>query len=145
MLISSLIFEIKNKKIKIFLLIFILVPTLTNNYIEIKNRIITKPEFTKFFNSVEKSEFNNLAINAPNRELKLVQNYVKTLKEFQSKKFKIYNLNNIPRDKKMLWVTCYEPLIGFDCTLPNNKESEWKLIKTKKNHLLNSKLFKIEN
>tara|TARA_B110000495_G_scaffold197112_1_gene206906 strand:- start:624 stop:1256 length:633 start_codon:yes stop_codon:yes gene_type:complete len=144
-LISSLIFEIKNKKIKIFLLIFILVPTLTNNYIEIKNRIITKPEFTKFFNSVEKSEFNNLAINAPNRELKLVQNYVKTLKEFQSKKFKIYNLNNIPRDKKMLWVTCYEPLIGFDCTLPNNKESEWKLIKTKKNHLLNSKLFKIEN
>ena len=45
----------------------------------------------------------------------------------------------------MLWVICYEPLVGFDCTLPNNKENEWNLVTTKKNHLLNSRLFKINN
>ena len=78
-------------------------------------------------------------------ELKLVENYVKTLKEFKNKNFNIYNINNIPKDEKMLWVICYEPLVGFDCTLPNNKENEWNLVSTKKNHLLNSRLFKINN
>ena len=76
---------------------------------------------------------------------KTVENYVKTLKEFKNKNFKIYNINNIPKDEKMLWVICYEPLVGFDCTLPNNKENEWNLVTTKKNHLLNSRLFKINN
>ena len=124
-LISSLIFEISNKKLKIFLLIFILVPTIINNYIEIENREITKPEFTKFLSSIEKNEFKSLTLYEPNSELKLVENYVKTLKEFKNKNFKIYNINNIPKDEKMLWVICYEPLVGFDCTLPNNKENEW--------------------
>ena len=144
-LISSLIFEISNKKLKIFLLIFILVPTIINNYIEIENREIAKPEFTKFLNSIEKNEFKSLTLYGPNRELKLVDNYVKTLKEFKNKNFKIYNINNIPKDEKMLWVICYEPLVGFDCTLPNNKENEWNLVINKKNHLLNSRLFKINN
>ena len=144
-LISSLIFEISNKKLKIFLLIFILVPTIINNYIEIENREITKPEFTKFLNSIEKNEFKSLTLYESNIELKLVENYVKTLKEFKNKNFKIYNINNIPKDEKMLWVICYEPLVGFDCALPNNKENEWNLVTTKKNHLLNSRLFKINN
>ena len=144
-LISSLIFEINNKKLKIFLLIFILAPTIINNYMEIKNRIITKPEFTKFLNSIEKSEFKSLTLYGPNRELKLVENYVKALKEFKNKNFKIYNINNVPKDEKMIWVTCYEPLVGSDCTLPNNKENEWNLVTIKKNHLLNSRLFKINN
>ena len=144
-LISSLIFEISNKKLKIFLLIFILVPTIINNYIEIENREITKPEFTKFLSSIEKNEFKSLTLYEPNSELKLVENYVKTLKEFKNKNFKIYNINNIPKDEKMLWVICYEPLVGFDCTLPNNKENEWNLVINKKNHLLNSRLFKINN
>ena len=144
-LISSLIFEISNKKLKIFLLIFILVPTIINNYIEIENREITKPEFTKFLSSIEKNEFKSLTLYESNIELKIVENYVKTLKEFKNKNFKIYNINNIPKDEKMLWVICYEPLVGFDCTLPNNKENEWNLVTTKKNHLLNSRLFKINN
>jgi len=143
-LISSLIFEIKNIKTRIFLLIFILVPTIINNYIETKNRIITKPEFTKFLNNIEKNEFKNLTINAPNKgELKVVENYIASLNEFKSKNFKIYNINQISKDEKMLWVVCYEPIIGFDCTLPNNKENKWKLVTTKQTHLLNVRLFKI--
>jgi len=144
-LISSLIFEISNKKLKIFLLIFILVPTIINNYLEIEKREITKPEFTKFLNSIEKNEFKTITLYGSSRELKLVENYVKTLKEFKNKNFKFYNINNIPKDEKMLWVICYEPLVGFDCTLPNNKENEWDLVTTQKNHLLNSRLFKINN
>ena len=143
-LISSLILEIKNKNIKIFLLVFILVPTIMNNYIEIKYRIITKPEFTKFLNNIEKDESKNLTINAPNKgELKVVENYITSLNEFKTKNFKIYDINKISNHEKKVWVVCYEPLSGFDCTLPNNKESKWKLVKTMKNHLLNVRLFKI--
>ena len=127
---------------KIFLLIFILVPTFINNYIEIKHRKITKPEFTKFFDKIELSEFNSLVINAPNRELKLVENYIKTLKEFKSKKFKIYNLETIPAEKKMIWVVCYEPLVGFNCKLLINKINKWQVVDTKQYHLLNLKLYK---
>jgi hypothetical protein len=143
-LISSLIFEIENKKIKIFLLVFILVPTIINNYIEIKYRIITKPEFTKFLNNIEKDEFKNLTINVPiKKELKVVENYIASLNEFKTKNFKIYNINKVSKDEKIVWVVCYEPLVGFDCTLPTNKENKWKLVKTIKNHLLNVRLFKI--
>ena len=28
----------------------------------------------------------------------------------------------------------YEPLVGFDCALPNDKKDAWILIQTKQNH-----------
>ena len=143
LLISSLIFEIKNKKLKIFLLTLILVPTIVNNSMEIKNRIITKPEFAKFFNNIEKSKFKNISVYAPERELKLVVNYIENLSIFKEKGFKIYDINNIPKNEATIWVVCYEPLVGFDCTLPNNKEENWSLMSTEKNYLLKSRLFKI--
>ena len=54
-LISALIFEIDNRKLRTLLLIFILIPTIINNYIEIKYRENTKPEFSKLLNNM----FNN--------------------------------------------------------------------------------------
>ena len=59
-LISALIFKIDNKKLKIFLLIGILIPTIINNYIEIQFRKNTKPEFTKLLSNLEKHEIKNL-------------------------------------------------------------------------------------
>ena len=85
-LISALIFEIDNRKLKIFLLIFILVPTIINNYIEIQFRKNTKPEFTKLLINLEKHEIKSLTLYGRNRELKLVENYIKTLKEFKNNK-----------------------------------------------------------
>ena len=64
-LISALIFKIDNKKLKIFLLISILIPTIINNYIEIKYRQNTKPEFTKLLNILEKHEIKNITLLAP--------------------------------------------------------------------------------
>ena len=45
----------------------------------------------------------------------------------------IYNLNKIPKNEKMIWVICYEPLVEFECTLPNNQENDWTLMTNKKN------------
>jgi hypothetical protein len=146
-LISSLIFKIKNRKKKFFIFIFLLTPTIINNFMEIKDRRVNKPEFKKFFNSLKKNEVNNLAVVgnfSKEIELKLVQNYVKTLKEFKDKDFKLFNINDITNKQKMVWAICYEPLVGSDCNLPSNKKSMWTLIETKQNHFLNSKLYKIK-
>ena len=43
----------------------------------------------------------------------------------------------------MLWVICYEPLLGFNCAIPSDKKNGWNLIGTKNTYLVSSKLFKI--
>jgi hypothetical protein len=150
-LICSLNFLITNKKIKIFIFIFIFVPTIINNYMEIKYRKTNKPEFKKLLNHLKKNEVKNLAVNVNiNSDKKgsevlriLVENYIQTLKEFKNEDFKIFNLDDIKRSQKMIWVICYEPIVGFNCTLPNDKKDTWILIETKQNHFLNSKLYSI--
>ena len=150
-LICSLNFLIKNKKIKIFIFIFIFVPTIINNYMEIKYRKTNKPEFKKLFYHLKKNEVKNLAVNVNinsdkkgSEELRiLVENYIQTLKEFKNEDFKIFNLDDIKKNQKMIWVICYEPIVGFNCSLPNDKKDTWILIETKQNHFLNSKLYSI--
>ena len=151
-LISSLIFEVTNNKVKIFILIFLLAPTIINNFIEIKDRKFNKPEFKKFFNSLKENDVKNLTVNtnlAVNEKVskrmeKLVENYIKTLEEFKKGNFKIFNLNDVSKNQKMIWVICYEPIARFNCALPNDKKDMWVLIKVKKNHLLSSKLYEIK-
>ena len=142
-IISVLIFEINNRKLRVYLLIFILVPTTINNYIEIQLRKNTKPEFTKFLNDIKNKEIKNLTLYGPNRELKLVENYITSLKEFKNNNFKTFNIDNIPSNEKMIWVICYEPLLGFNCAIPSDKKNGWNLIGTKNTYLVSSKLFKI--
>ena len=143
-LIPSLIYEIKKIKIRVFIFIFILAPTIVNNFMEIKDRVPAKPEFKKFLSSIEKSGITNLTVNAPKRELKLVENYIQTLKEFKNQNYTIFNINEVSKNEKMIWVICYEPIAGFNCALPNDKKDMWVLIKVKKNHLLSSRLYEIK-
>ena len=151
-LISSLVFEITNKKVKIFIFILILVPTIINNFFEIKDRKVNKPEFKKFLNSFEKNDFKDLTVNtssaiskkASEIQTKLVENYIKSLKEFKNNNFQIFNLNDLPKSQTEIWVICYEPLVGFDCSLPREKNDTWILLETKQNHFLNSRLYEIK-
>jgi hypothetical protein len=120
-----------------------LVPTIINNYIEIQLRKNTKPEFTKFLNDIKNKEIKNLTLYGPNREIKLVENYISSLKEFKNNNFKTFNIDNISSNEKMIWVICYEPLLGFNCAIPSDKKNGWNLISTKNTYLVSSKLFKI--
>ena len=144
-LISCLTFEIQNKFKKIFLLIYILVPTIINNYIEINNRKITKPEFTKFFTNIkeQKVNVNNFIILGPDIQSMLVKNYIKNLKEFDKSKYKIHDEINMTGNTKLIWMLCYEPINGFDCSISEITENKVTLIDEKQYHLLNSKLYKI--
>ena len=145
-LISSLIFEIESKKLRIFLLILILVPTVINNYIEIKFRINTKPEFIKLIKALKKHETKNITIFTnydPYSEM--IESYIKSTKEFGSNNFRFFNINKLPSDIRVFWVICYEPLTGYNCNVLNDKTKGWILSDIKKFYLVNSQLFKIEN
>ena len=144
-LISALIFEIDNRKLKIFLLIIILIPTIINNYIEIQFRKNTKPEFTKLLSNLEKHEIKNLTLLAPTLIDEVIENYILSTKEFKNKNFKILNINNISSDIKMLWVICYEPVMGYNCNISSDKQKSWALKNIKKMYLLNAKLYEINN
>ena len=144
-LISALIFEIDNKKLKIFLLISILIPTIINNYIEIQFRKNTKPEFTKLLGNLEKHETKNLTFYAPKVIDEIIENYILSVKVFKNNNFKILNIDNISSDTKMLWVICYEPVMGFNCNIPTDIQKSWTLYETKKLHLLSAQLYGIRN
>ena len=144
-LISALIFEIGNKKLKIFLFISILIPTIVNNYIEIHFRKNTKPEFTKLLDKLEKHETKNLTFYAPKVIDEIIVNYISSVDVFKNNNFKILNIDNIFSDTKMLWVICYEPVVGYNCNISNDKRKNWVLNETKKLHLLNARLYGIRN
>ena len=144
-LISALIFKIDNKKLKIFLLISILISTIINNYIEIQFRKNTKPEFTKLLSNLEIHETKNLTFYAPKLIDEIIENYILSVKVFKNNNFKILNIDNISSDTKMLWVICYEPVMGYNCNISRDNRKNWILNETKKLHLLKAQLYEIKN
>jgi len=144
-LISALIFEIDNKKLKAFLLVSILIPTIINNYIEIQFRKNTKPEFTKLLANLEKHEIKNLTFYAPKVIDEIIENYILSVNVFKNNNFKILNIDNITSDTKMLWVICYEPVMGYNCNISSGKRKNWILNETIKLHLLKAQLYGIRN
>ncbi len=140
-IISSLIFEIFNPKLKFFLIILIVTSTLINNYIEIQYRKNTKPEFTKLLTNIEKHEIKKLTLFAPESISNVIKNYLLSLKNINKNNLKIFDIDDIPADVKSLWVICYEPVVGYDCSL----KKDWTLKETKRFYLLKAQLYNISN
>ena len=148
-LISVLIFEIKKKYIRNALILFILIPTFINHYLEIKLRENVKPEFNKLFNYLKENETKDLALflgsDADNISVEIVENYVKSLNIVKKNNFKLFDVYNFPPKLKKIWVICYKPFAGNDCNVSNEKNKNWILLDGKKFHLINAKLFTIKN
>jgi len=135
-LISSLIFEIKSLKKKFVLIFIILTSTLANNYIEIFQREISKPEFKKTINYIIKSETEkNLFVLAEHKiHQEIVSNYTKNLLSHKNEIFKISdNING--ENFKNVWLLCYKPLNQFNCS-----HSDIEILKLKKKDHVNYKL-----
>jgi len=142
-LISNLIFDLKNKKLKFMILFLIITTTLINNYLEIFKRKISKPPFELALENISKSNTKNVFIKTPTPLIeKIVNNHLESI-----------NLNNeyniLFKDKEhnlskhnQFWLLCYEPINSFNCDLDDNRSNLWKNSKKINLHLLESTLYK---
>ena len=143
LLISNLIFEIKDKKLKIILISFLLIPTIINNYIEIKHRKIAKPEFDLFFEEIRDKNVKNFKVLGNNKIVILVENYMENLSNFKKNEYQFIYKKDELTNNSLVWVVCYEPINDFNC---NNIDFDNKLnmLSEKKYFLLSSRLYKFE-
>ena len=133
-LISCLINELKNKKIKIILILFTLILTLSNHYIEIFERLNAKPQFNKIIDDIYLSDTRNvvLYINySPSYPISadLESNYIKNIISSRKDFFSFYHHNNMPSELQNFWLICYKPNINYDCRIKKN--DNFKILDTK--------------
>ena len=142
-LISSLILEIQINKLKICLLIVLLLSTITNNYIEIFQREVSKPEFKNTIKYIiNKKTNNNIFVLAEHKiHQKIVSNYSKAIILKENMNFNF--LNEIKSDDiDEFWVLCYEPLNQFKCDLKKIYSEEFTKKDRVKFKLISATLYK---
>ena len=138
-LISSLTLSLSSQKTKYSIIIILLFSTIINLFIEIKLRVITKPEFIKVINYIESSKIKKVGIIAgDNTTYNLIRNYLKDI----NNNFKYFELKNNLKIKDNFFLLCYEPIVGYNCDFDNYKNDEYNILELKKFTLI--KVAKIE-
>ena len=125
-LISILIFEIKNQKIKIITIVLLILLTLGNHYTEstvqqfIKERPHYKPDFNKLLNKIDKSEVKyytfNLDISSKTKASAFyaLANYIIALGKIEDYKLIYLEIDQfINSEEKKIWTICL-PIITKD-------------------------------
>jgi hypothetical protein len=144
LLITNLVFEVKKIKLKLFLILLIIIPTTINAYIEIKYRVIFKPQFDLFFKDIKNDETNNFLILGPDKLILLIENYIRSLSDFKKVKYQIIEKTNKLSVGSKFWVICYEPINDFDCKKLNFTNNKFIALEEKQYHLLNSAKYQIK-
>ena len=142
LLISIFTFNLENTKIKKIILFIIIVSTISNNYLEIFKREHAKPEFNKTFENISKTNFHYIYLKASDELNKnLLTNYIKSIKNFDNKKFIILDSNkNIEQNE--IWLVCYKAINNFDCS-PGKEFDSFSLKKKINYHLIEATLYSL--
>tara|TARA_Y100000590_G_scaffold22008_1_gene25413 strand:- start:1325 stop:2755 length:1431 start_codon:yes stop_codon:yes gene_type:complete len=142
-IISNLTLVINENKKKYFILFIIIFSSLINNYIEIFNRKISKPEFNKALDYISKSDVKDVLIksNVPLIE-KITINYSKNTLAAKNSNIIFYSSNQNYSNLSKVWLLCYEPINGFDCSPKNYLFVSWNENDIAKHHLIKSTLYK---
>ena len=140
-LITNLIYEVENKKIRFFLFYLVLVSTITNHYFEIYNKDVTKPNYKEILNKIDYNKSKNLAVIAidkihpfmtdvkgidPNRERNIVENYLFNFNYIKNN-FSLVNQNNLNENVNKLWLICQKPMVD-DCEKNVRIKKDFKII-----------------
>ena len=139
LIISIFTLSLNNRKIKLFLLLVIIISTLSNNYLEISKRKNSKPEINKTLNFLAKSNINTIHLKTAEEWEDILFNYVKLTSAFKKHNFKILNLNEILENNNF-WQICYQQLNGFDCSL-DERFKKFTIKKKIKFHLIEATLY----
>ena len=144
LLISCLSNEIKSKKIKNFIIYFLIITTLINHYLEIFKRKNSKPEFLKLIEHIrDRSSEKNIIVHELFTNSNLVFNYLDNIDPKIKKNLNLlYYDKIITKNLNSFWLLCYKPNKSVNC---NIEESEnWNLKKVETKYLVEAKLFNLK-
>ena len=142
-LISVLILEIKNSKIKYFILTIILISSFANNYIEIIDRKKTKPEFNKVIKYISGSNVSNVVTKTNlNMIEKIIINYSKNAVAGDKNNIKFLTSEFDYSELEEIWLLCYKPINNFDCSPKPYAFSNWVKVDNVEYKLINASLYK---
>jgi uncharacterized membrane protein len=139
---SSLLFELKKKKIRYFLIFTILTSTIANNYLEIFQREISKPEFKKTIKYILNSKNDKNLVVFADHEIhkKIILNYTKNLisNKIESIKF----ITDIEKEKpNNFWLFCYQSLNSSNCNYKKISSLNYKINDTINYKLMSAILY----
>ena len=141
-LISNLLLNENNTKKRYIILFIILSSTITNNYIEIFEREISKPEFRKSLIYISNFEDKSVIIKAGDALTeKLTINYVKNIKISKDNNINFLKSSDDLSNLGKLWFVCYQPINGFDCSAKNYIFSSWEILSETNHKLLTTYQF----
>ncbi len=141
-LISNLLLNENNTKKRYIILFIILSSTITNNYIEIFEREISKPEFSKSLINISNFEDKSVIIKAGDELTeKLTINYVKNIKISKDNNINFLKSSDDLSNLSKLWFVCYQPINGFDCSAKNYIFSSWEILSETNHKLLTTYQF----
>ena len=140
-LLAHLIFQVKNKKIRIFLILLICLSSFLNNllYENSFRKFYTsiypsKPEVKKALNNINKSNIKFYTFKEDNRYSintnLIIQNYLLKCEEKLNLKLKYIPFDNKDLMPEKLWVIYLKDTIDTDFSIPK-KLSEYKLLQEK--------------
>ena len=151
--ISYLIFEIKNKYIKNFIIYFIVFLTLGNQLTEsnfqqfFKDRTKYKPDYLSPLKIINKSNYKNYFINHKfhgykNSWSKMFENYFESISKENNLNINILKLSELKKNEfKDIWIICPKDLMGKKCEkIQANNSFEFKVIKNIEYNKVNLKL-----
>ena len=114
-LISNLALNIKQYKKKYLILFIILSSSLANNYIEIFNRKISKPQFNKSLEYISSTNTKDVFIKSNDALIeKVTINYTENIRTAKNNNFNFYNSYDDNLNLNKVWLICYEPINQFD-------------------------------
>ena len=141
-LISNLLLNESNTKKRYIILFIILSSTITNNYIEIFEREISKPEFRKSLIYISNFEDKSVIIKASDELTeKLTINYVKNIKISKDNNINFLKSSDDLSNLGKLWFVCYQPINGFDCSAKDYIFSSWEILSETNHKLLTTYQF----
>ena len=142
-LIAVLALDIKSLRKRYFILTVILVSSLINNYIEIFNREKTKPEFNKVVKYISESNFTYTVTKSNTKTIEtIIINYAKNISLKKTNNIKFLHSNFDYSKLNEIWLLCYKPVNGSDCSAEPYSFSTWSKIDNVDYKLINAKLFK---
>ncbi len=154
LLISNLIFKIKNLNIRNFLVAFLVLITIANHFTEqsfkqfFKTRIPSKTEYFKAIDYIKNSGNLKYFIKVDNMKSNIdtsnaIKNYIDHIGAKNDTQLKFLNLSKERLDNKVFWMFCAQDINPREC-LPPESLIKFEIIEEKNFNNINLKLLQTE-